>query len=170
VARVAVSRSCARAFDLGRAERKNGAKQDAARPKPYPDQIPHSRFVGAPLGAAKTQLGYSPAEGRDLPSLVRAIGGWAAAFRQQESAVNDPCGGLRQMDLSKNALCGWLRLLGWEIETSSDRDGVFAVARRFKNGDVQIAAATAEHATRLPAAIFEAVYGGYLVDVEYAAA
>jgi hypothetical protein len=63
------------------------------------------------------------------------------------------------MDLSKNALCGWLRLLGWEIETSSDRDGVFAVARRLKNGDVQIAAATAPRHSQLPAAIFEAVYG-----------
>jgi hypothetical protein len=74
------------------------------------------------------------------------------------------------MDLSRNALCGWLRLLGWQIETSSDRDGFFAVARRTKNGDVQIAAATAEHATRLPAAIFEAVYGRAVADVEYVAA
>ena len=74
------------------------------------------------------------------------------------------------MDLSRNALCGWLRLRGWQIETSADGEGFFAVARRVRNGDMQIAAASASRANRLPAAIFEAVYGRAVADVEYAAA
>jgi hypothetical protein len=78
------------------------------------------------------------------------------------------------MDLSKNVLCGWLRLRGWQIETSCDRDGFFAVARRFRNDDVQIAAATATRESDLPTAIFEAVYGRGtdrdLRELEYVAA
>jgi hypothetical protein len=61
------------------------------------------------------------------------------------------------MDLSKNTLCGWLALLGWQIETARDRDAFVAVARRTHNGHVQVAAATTTRETDLPMAIFEAV-------------
>jgi hypothetical protein len=61
------------------------------------------------------------------------------------------------MDISKNTLCRWLALLGWQIETASDRDSFLAVARRIHNGHVQVAAATTTRETEPPLAIFEAV-------------
>jgi hypothetical protein len=68
------------------------------------------------------------------------------------------------MDLSRNILCGWLRLLGWEIETSRDLDAFVAVARRFYDRNVQIAVATAARECDLPMAIFEAVFARVEAD------
>jgi alkyl sulfatase BDS1-like metallo-beta-lactamase superfamily hydrolase len=61
------------------------------------------------------------------------------------------------MDLSKNILCGWLALLGWQIETGRDRDTFLAVARRLRNGHMQVAAASTTRETDLPMVLFEAV-------------
>jgi hypothetical protein len=61
------------------------------------------------------------------------------------------------LDLSKNTLCVWLALLGWQIEAARDRDAFVAVARRTHNGHVQVASATAASESELPVAIFEAV-------------
>jgi alkyl sulfatase BDS1-like metallo-beta-lactamase superfamily hydrolase len=70
------------------------------------------------------------------------------------------------MDISKNTLCGWLALLGWQIETARDRDTFVAVARRLRNGHLQVAAAATTREADLPMAIFEAVCARLEADRE----
>lgn len=60
---------------------------------------------------------------------------------------------------ANSALVGWLRLLGWAVETGRDGDAFFAVARRpDERGDDLVAVATTDSAAGLPHKIFSAAF------------
>jgi len=58
---------------------------------------------------------------------------------------------------ANSALVGWLRLLGWSVETGRDGDTFVAVARRVDEPDV-VAAVSAESAALLPRKLFSAAF------------
>jgi hypothetical protein len=61
---------------------------------------------------------------------------------------------------ANSALVGWLRLLGWEVETGRDGDNYVAVARRPSDcgDDDLVAVATTDCAARLPREIFRVAF------------
>ena len=61
---------------------------------------------------------------------------------------------------ANSALVGWLRLLGWEVETRRDGDAFVAVARRHgEGGDEElVATATTDSAACLPREIFKVAF------------